>query len=44
MYVADMSIAEAKEMLTFYKTEFKNPNEQERWDMEDLADRIAGRK
>ncbi len=44
MYVADMSVAEAKEMLAFYKKEFPNPCEQERWDMQDLKDRIAGRK
>lgn len=40
MYVEDMTLADARELLTWY-LKLPNPDEQERWDIEDLRGRIA---
>jgi hypothetical protein len=40
MYVADMTLADARAILKEYQASFPKPNEQERWDMEDLKGRI----
>jgi hypothetical protein len=41
MYVADMSLEDAKATLAEYRVAFPNPNEQEKWDIEDLEGRIS---
>jgi hypothetical protein len=40
MYVADMTLEDAKATLAEYRASFPRPNEQERWDIEDLEGRI----
>jgi hypothetical protein len=40
MYVADMTLEDAKAILAEYRASFPRPNEQEQWDIEDLEGRI----
>ena len=40
MYVDDMTLDDAKAILREYRAQFPRPNEQEKWDIEDLEGRI----